>query len=132
MIDESVDAVIVGVAGIGGDMVGIVMGSVDVDSVDVDVDSVDVDVDGVDVDVDGMDVDVDVDGVDGDVILDTSGYMLDCTASDEIGGKGDTERELGSGISDGSALVTVAVVVPIEVRELQDERLERDVEGVIG
>ena len=107
--DESVDAVIVGVAGIGGDMVGIVMGSVDVDGVD-----------------------VDVDGVDGDVILDTSGYMFDCTASDEIGGKGDTERELGSGISEGSAFVTVAVVVPMEVRELQDERLERDVEGVIG
>ena len=38
-----------------------------------------------------------------------------------IGGNGDTEREFGSGIRVGSE----AVVVPIEVREVEDERLER-------
>lgn len=45
---------------------------------------------------------------------------------DGIGGKGDTEREFGSGIRVGSAVVVVEVLVPIEVRELQDERLERE------
>jgi hypothetical protein len=38
-----------------------------------------------------------------------------------IGGKGDTEREFESGIRVGSEVV----VVPIEVREVEDERLER-------
>ena len=36
-------------------------------------------------------------------------------------GNGDTEREFGNGIRAGSE----AVVVPIEVREVEDERLER-------
>ena len=38
-----------------------------------------------------------------------------------IGGNGDTECEFGSGIRVGSE----AVVVPIEVREVEDERLEK-------
>jgi hypothetical protein len=52
-----------------------------------------------------------------------------------IGGKGDTEREFGSGIKVGSAVVVVEVLVPIEVRELHDERLEREpreIEADIG
>ena len=51
---------------------------------------------------------------------------------DGIGGKGDTEREFGRGISVRSA---VEVLVPIEVSELQDERLEReprDIEVGVG
>jgi hypothetical protein len=50
-----------------------------------------------------------------------------------IGGKGDTEREFGSGIRVGSAVVVVEV--PTEVRELHDERLDiepRDIEVDIG
>ena len=38
-----------------------------------------------------------------------------------MGGNADTEHEFGSGIRVGSE----AVVVPIEVREVEDERLER-------
>ena len=51
---------------------------------------------------------------------------------DGIGGKGDTEREFGSGIRVRSA---VEVLVPIEVSELHDERLEReskDIEVGVG
>lgn len=107
MIDDaSVDVGDVGVAGIGGDMVGIVMGSVDA----------------------GADVE--------SVIMDAFGYMRDSVAAeveeDGIGGKGDTERELGSGIRVGSAGVAIVVemVDAIEVRELQDERELRDGEEI--
>ena len=49
-----------------------------------------------------------------------------------IGGRGDTEREFGSGIRVRSV---VEGLVPIEVSELQDERLEReprDIEVGVG
>ena len=45
------------------------------------------------------------------------------TEEDGIGGEGDTEREFGSGIRVRSV---VEVLVPIDVSELQDERLERE------
>ena len=46
---------------------------------------------------------------------------------DGIGGKGDTEREFGSGIRVRSV---VEVLLPIEVSELQDERLERELRDI--
>ena len=61
--------------------------------------------------------------------------VIECIAGeveeDGIGGRGDTEREFGSGIR----VRSVVEVLPIEVSELQDERLEReprDIEVGVG
>ena len=62
--------------------------------------------------------------------------VVECIAGemeeDGTGGRGDTEREFGSGIRVRSV---VEGLVPIEVSELQDERLEReprDIEVGVG
>jgi len=71
--------------------------------------------------------DVGVAGIDGDMVG-IAVVVIECIAGETddeegIGGKGDTEREFGRGIRVRSA---VEVLVPIEVSELQDERLERE------
>jgi hypothetical protein len=78
LIDASVDVGVVGVAGRGDDMMGIIVG----------------------------------------VVVAAVGVEM---KEGGIGGNGETEHEFGSGIRVGSE----AVVVPIEVRKVEDERLER-------